>query len=79
MAAAYILNQGRLEDAEQLTDQLQHALDSRVVVEQTKGIVAERHGCDPEAAFGLLRGYARPRNLRVHDVAERIVAGDLDL
>lgn len=79
MAAAYITNLALLDEADRLNKQLQHALDARVVVEQAKGIVAARHGIAPQAAFERLRDYARPRQLRVHDVAEQIVAGELEL
>jgi AmiR/NasT family two-component response regulator len=59
--------------------QLQHALDSRIVIEQAKGILAERRGIGVEEAFELLRGTARSNRLRVQDLARAIVDGDEEL
>ena len=56
------------------TIQLQIALDSRVVIEQAKGIVAERHGIALSEAFDQLRQAARSRRAKLHDVAAEIVA-----
>lgn len=79
MAAAYITNLRSLADAEQLNSQLQEALDSRVVIEQAKGIIEERHHLDPQAAFERLQDYARPRNQRIYDIAQDIIAGRSDV
>jgi hypothetical protein len=54
--------------------QLQEALDSRIVIEQAKGILAERYGIGVEDAFRLLRRAARSNRVRIHDVAARVVA-----
>jgi hypothetical protein len=56
------------------TLQLQTALDSRVVIEQAKGILAERHQIDPEEAFERMRLEARSRRIKLHDLASGIVA-----
>ena len=55
-------------------DQLQTALDSRIVIEQAKGVFAERMGCDPEAAFSILRREARSKRLKLHELATEVVA-----
>jgi ANTAR domain len=55
------------------TLQLQTALDSRVVIEQAKGVLAERRGIDPEAAFEDLRREARRSRIKIHDLAQRVV------
>lgn len=54
--------------------QLQEALDSRIVIEQAKGVLAERYQIDVEDAFRLLRRAARSNRVRIHDVAARVVA-----
>lgn len=56
-----------------LASQLQTALDSRIVIEQAKGILAERKHIDVDQAFALLRRLARENNLRLHDVARATV------
>jgi GAF domain-containing protein len=63
---------------EVLASQLQTALNSRVVIEQAKGVLAERHGVDMEEAFRLLRGGARERGHRLSDVAAQVVLGETD-
>jgi transcriptional regulator with GAF, ATPase, and Fis domain len=61
-----------------LTKQLQHALTSRVVIEQAKGVTGERLGLGMEAAFHALRGYARSNNLRIAELAASVVDGSFD-
>lgn len=56
-----------------MSAQLHYALDSRVVIEQAKGFVAYTHAVDTEAAFELLRQYARSNQERLADVARAIV------
>lgn len=62
-----------------LAEQLQHALTSRVVIEQAKGVVAARHDMGLDAAFARLRSYARHHSLQLSAVARRVVDGELDL
>ena len=57
--------------------QLTHALESRVIIEQAKGVLAEREGLEIDAAFAMLRDYARDHNLKLADVAEGVVDGTL--
>ncbi len=54
--------------------QLEHALKSRIVVEQAKGVLAERFRVEPSEAFEMLRGAARSRQITVHDLARDVVA-----
>jgi AmiR/NasT family two-component response regulator len=53
--------------------QLTQALESRVVIEQAKGVLAERHGLPIEDAFELLRRSARSNRMPIHDLARRVV------
>ncbi|CAN5734551.1 GAF and ANTAR domain-containing protein [soil metagenome] len=75
VAAIGILHQRILIHSEQVNQQLQHALNSRVVIEQAKGVIAERGSVDMDAAFALLRGHARRTQQRLADVARAVVAG----
>lgn len=56
------------------TIQLQTALESRIVIEQAKGILAERHGTTPDEAFEMMRGDARSRQMKLHELAAGIAA-----
>ena len=77
VATLSILQHRRHSDSELLASQLQHALNSRVVIEQAKGVLAERSKVDMEEAFALLRGYARSHNLRLNQVARDVADGKL--
>lgn len=78
IAAMAILQSRALRKAEELADQLQHALDSRVIIEQAKGVLAERLGLTTRAAFTAMRSYARSHNSRVSELAASIVDGEFD-
>ena len=65
--------------AEVVNEQLTGALNSRILIEQAKGILAERHQLDMEQAFGRLRSHARNNNQRLSDLAHELVHGTLDL
>jgi GAF domain-containing protein len=58
-------------------EELRHALDSRVLIEQAKGLLAEPGLIDMEQAFNVLRDYARNNNLRIVEVAQDLVDGRL--
>jgi hypothetical protein len=57
-------------------EQLEHALSSRISVEQAKGILGERLGLDMEGAFALLRHAARGERMKLHDLAQSVVDND---
>jgi GAF domain-containing protein len=61
-----------------VAEQLQHALNSRVVIEQAKGVLSERRSVSMDVAFDMLRRHARSHNLKLTDVAMAVVRGDLN-
>jgi hypothetical protein len=60
-----------------LNDRLSMALNSRIIIEQAKGMVCQSLQCDMDIAFGRLRAHARNHNLRLTDVATTVVSGTL--
>ena len=75
MAASYIVHAKALRESRTLAEQLQHALESRVVIEQAKGMLAVRLNMDVSQAFELLRRQARSRNMPLRKVAQQVVDG----
>jgi AmiR/NasT family two-component response regulator len=56
--------------------QLQHALDSRVAIEQAKGVIAERYGLQLDEAFDVIRRASRSNRIKLHDLAARVRPGE---
>lgn len=77
VASVSIVQSKIAADASAVTEQLQLALSSRVVLEQAKGSIAQRGDVSMDAAFEVLRSYARDHNLRLTDVAAAVVARTL--
>ncbi len=75
VATISLLQERSMRHTETLNEQLQNALNSRVIIEQAKGKLAERLGLDMEQAFNLLREYARTSNRRLSDLAQAFVNG----
>ncbi|WP_406507920.1 GAF and ANTAR domain-containing protein [Streptomyces sp. NBC_00212] len=73
VATISLLQQRSVHRSTVLNEQLQTALNSRVLIEQAKGKLAERHSIDMEQAFTALRGYARSHNRRLSDLAHAFV------
>lgn len=67
------------ESHRRISKQLQEALNSRVIIEQAKGFIAGTRGIATEEAFELLRGHARRKGMKLHDVAARVVDGTLSI
>lgn len=63
--------------AQILNEQLNRALTSRIIIEQAKGVLAERGSLQMDEAFGRLRRYARDHNRRLVDVAQDVISGVL--
>jgi len=78
LAAISVLQQRAATEHQLVNEQLSHALTSRVVIEQAKGVVFERAGIEMSDAFNRLRSYARGHNLRLTDVAQAAIDGTLD-
>ncbi|GGF41416.1 GAF and ANTAR domain-containing protein [Subtercola lobariae] len=62
-----------------LADQLQTALNNRVLIEQAKGILAARANVTPDVAFDMIRSHARSHNNKLLSDAQRIIDGSLEL
>lgn len=74
MAATTIDQTHRLQQTRALVSQLQGALDSRVIVEQAKGILAAQKQTDVSRAFNEIRSIARREQRPVRSVASEIVS-----
>ncbi len=78
VATIGILQERAIQRGDVLAEQLQGALNSRVVIEQAKGVIAQRAGLDMTQAFHLLRTHARTSNLLLADVARGVVQGTIN-
>jgi ANTAR domain/GAF domain len=76
-AAMAIAHHRELSRNVRTAEQLQRALDSRVLIEQAKGILAARLGSTPDIAFELLRTYARGSSRKLAEVAAAVVQDEL--
>ena len=76
LAAGYLVSTHLLGKSQALATQLQQALDTRVVIEQAKGVLAGRLNMTPDAAFVVMRKFARSSRIKVHDVARDVVSGE---
>jgi transcriptional regulator with GAF, ATPase, and Fis domain len=75
VATIGLLHERNVRRREAVAEQLQAALNSRVIIEQAKGKLAERLSIDMDRAFTMLRDYARSTNQHLTDVARTFVAG----
>jgi GAF domain-containing protein len=72
VATIGILQHRAASESRLITEQLQYALNSRILIEQAKGVLSARGGLDMDKAFGLMRQYARNHSQRLVDVAGAI-------
>ena len=79
VATIGLLHERNLRSQEVLAEQLQGALNSRVAIEQAKGVLAERLGLDMGEAFNLLRSQARQQNRRLTELADAVACGVEDM
>ncbi|MFJ2773395.1 GAF and ANTAR domain-containing protein [Streptomyces sp. NPDC087300] len=77
-AAVGLRNHRTHAECRTLSDQLQTALDSRVRIEQAKGILAERWGTGMDEAFDVLRRFARRERLVIDAVATQVIKGEIN-
>jgi GAF domain-containing protein len=78
IAAVALLQERAMRETRGVVAQLQGALNSRVRIEQAKGVLAERAQISVDAAFAAMRAYARAHNRRLSDAARDVVEGSLD-
>ncbi len=79
IATGYLTHASAAQQRQRTAEQLQQALDTRLIIEQAKGVLATRRGTTVDDAFHTLRNYARQHNNRIHDVSRAVVEGDLIL
>lgn len=77
VATGYLVNASKLDQQRRLNEQLQRALDQRMVIEQAKGITAHAHNTNIDEAFALIRRHARNHNASIQTVAEAVVNAGL--
>ena len=78
-AAIALLQERAIRRGEVLSEQLQGALNSRIVIEQAKGAIAQALGISIDAAFTVLRGYARRHNRKLTEVAHEVLTDPAQL
>jgi GAF domain-containing protein len=78
LATIAIIQEQAISAAETLTQQLQGALNSRIVIEQAKGVIARSRGIGVDEAFAVLRSHARRNHLHLTDLAHQIATGGTD-
>jgi GAF domain-containing protein len=78
LAAISVVQHRASAETHLVNDQLSHALASRILIEQAKGVLFERAGVDMTEAFARLRRYSRSHNLHITEVARRAIDGTLE-
>ena len=74
MASIALLQERTIRQGQLLGQQLQAALNSRIVIEQAKGAVAQSRGVSVDEAYAMMRSHARSNNRRLTDVAQAVIA-----
>jgi GAF domain-containing protein len=73
MTASYVADRREIASSRRMAEQLQVALDSRIVIEQAKGVLATHLGCSVDHAFSVLREHARRNRASLRTVAIAVV------
>lgn len=73
IATGYLVHASEADSQRRLVEHLQQALDTRMIIEQAKGMLAATQGVSIDTAFQVLRKHARNHNARIHDVAHAVV------
>ena len=79
ISAVGLQHRRAIREREMVIGQLQTALDSRILIEQAKGVLAERSHTSVDVAFAALRGHARCSGRKLVEVAAAVVRGGLDI
>ena len=79
LATIGILQERLIRESGVVSEQLQRALDSRILIEQAKGVLSELGAMDMDDAFKALRGYARNNKLSLRLVAEGVTNRTIDI
>lgn len=79
VATIGLIQERAIAASQLLAEQLQAALNSRILLEQAKGVLAERTGLPMDQAFQLMRSHARNQGRRLGDIATEIIDGSLVL
>ena len=79
VATIGIIHQRADREHADVNQQLQHALESRIIIEQAKGFLAERHQLPIDGAFQLLRQHARSNHARLRDIALQVTTRQLSI
>jgi len=77
VATISVLQERNIRDSTVIREQLQHALDSRVLIEQAKGVLSQLHHLDMDAAYRLLRHHSRSTQTPMSAVAAGIIDGSI--
>lgn len=79
IATGYLTHASSAQQHQRTAEQLQQALNTRLIIEQAKGVLATQRETTVDDAFDILRKYAREHHARIHDVPRAVVRGDLFL
>ena len=77
IATGYLTHASAAQQEQRTAEQLQQALNTRLVIEQAKGVLATQRDTTVDDAFQTVRKYAREHNARIHDVCRAVVRGEL--